>query len=173
MHSCLRPKYKFPLRMAAGKEKEGEGWRGLAGERSARTHPTATISQCLNLTQSVSAGLLCVGIFCIDSNIQYAAYPNVNNACARGEQFAVQVRTLAIFLWMETFIMQHTSHEGCSLLSSRYVKDGCDCCKQSCAVRSPTRAGCDLCVCVHVRTCVRVSKTECVLHSPAQLNSYV
>jgi Amt family ammonium transporter len=36
-------------------------------------------------------GCLCVGIFCTDKNVQYAAYPNVNNACGRGEQFGVQI----------------------------------------------------------------------------------
>eukprot|EP00281_Chroomonas_sp_CCMP1168_P018353 CAMPEP_0206216846 /NCGR_PEP_ID=MMETSP0047_2-20121206/2944_1 /ASSEMBLY_ACC=CAM_ASM_000192 /TAXON_ID=195065 /ORGANISM="Chroomonas mesostigmatica_cf, Strain CCMP1168" /LENGTH=536 /DNA_ID=CAMNT_0053639231 /DNA_START=129 /DNA_END=1739 /DNA_ORIENTATION=+ len=36
-------------------------------------------------------GLLCVGIFCTDVNVQYAAYPNVNDACGRGEQFGVQI----------------------------------------------------------------------------------
>ena len=34
-------------------------------------------------------GLLCSGIFCTDKNVQYAAYPNTNDACARGEQFGV------------------------------------------------------------------------------------
>lgn len=32
-----------------------------------------------------------VGIFCTDVNVQYAAYPNSNDACASGEQFGVQV----------------------------------------------------------------------------------
>jgi Amt family ammonium transporter len=36
-------------------------------------------------------GLLCVGIFCTDANVQYAGYPNVNDACGRGEQFGVQI----------------------------------------------------------------------------------
>eukprot|EP00285_Hemiselmis_virescens_P019701 CAMPEP_0173377256 /NCGR_PEP_ID=MMETSP1356-20130122/455_1 /TAXON_ID=77927 ORGANISM="Hemiselmis virescens, Strain PCC157" /NCGR_SAMPLE_ID=MMETSP1356 /ASSEMBLY_ACC=CAM_ASM_000847 /LENGTH=543 /DNA_ID=CAMNT_0014329907 /DNA_START=16 /DNA_END=1647 /DNA_ORIENTATION=- len=45
-------------------------------------------------------GLLCVGIFCTDANVQYAAYPNVNDACGRGEQFGVQVvGMLAICTW--------------------------------------------------------------------------
>jgi ammonium transporter, Amt family len=45
-------------------------------------------------------GLWAVGIFCIDSNVQYAAYPNVNTACKSGEQFGVQiVGSLAIFAW--------------------------------------------------------------------------
>ena len=45
-------------------------------------------------------GLIATGIFCVDSNVQYAAYPNVNNACARGEQFGVQVvGGLAIIAW--------------------------------------------------------------------------
>ena len=45
-------------------------------------------------------GLWAAGIFCIDSNVQYAAYPNVNNACQTGEQFGVQVvGSLAIFAW--------------------------------------------------------------------------
>lgn len=29
-------------------------------------------------------GLLAPGIFCTDANVQYAAYPNVNNSCGRG-----------------------------------------------------------------------------------------
>jgi ammonium transporter, Amt family len=45
-------------------------------------------------------GLWAVGIFCIDSNVQYAAYPNTNTACKTGEQFGVQiVGSLAIFAW--------------------------------------------------------------------------
>ena len=45
-------------------------------------------------------GLWASGIFCIDSNIQYAGYPNVNTACKSGEQFGVQVvGSLAIFAW--------------------------------------------------------------------------
>ena len=45
-------------------------------------------------------GLLCSGIFCTDKNIQFAAYPGVNNACARGEQFGVQVvGGLCIIAW--------------------------------------------------------------------------
>ena len=45
-------------------------------------------------------GLWAVGIFCIDSNVQYAAYPNTNTACKSGEQFGVQiVGSLAIFAW--------------------------------------------------------------------------
>jgi ammonium transporter, Amt family len=45
-------------------------------------------------------GLWAVGIFCIDSNVQYAAYPNTNMACKTGEQFGVQiVGSLAIFAW--------------------------------------------------------------------------
>ncbi len=36
-------------------------------------------------------GLLATGIFCTDVNVQYAAYPNVNDACRTGEQFGVQV----------------------------------------------------------------------------------
>jgi hypothetical protein len=39
-----------------------------------------------------------VGIFCTDSNIIYAGYPNLNNACARGEQFGVQVRYVLYML---------------------------------------------------------------------------
>jgi len=43
---------------------------------------------------------LAVGIFCTDKNVQYAAYPNVNDACARGEQFGVQlIGVLALALW--------------------------------------------------------------------------
>ena len=45
-------------------------------------------------------GLWAVGIFCIDSNVQYAGYPNVNTACSSGQQFGVQVvGSLAIFAW--------------------------------------------------------------------------
>eukprot|EP00286_Rhodomonas_abbreviata_P001163 CAMPEP_0181288966 /NCGR_PEP_ID=MMETSP1101-20121128/630_1 /TAXON_ID=46948 /ORGANISM="Rhodomonas abbreviata, Strain Caron Lab Isolate" /LENGTH=496 /DNA_ID=CAMNT_0023393155 /DNA_START=94 /DNA_END=1580 /DNA_ORIENTATION=+ len=45
-------------------------------------------------------GLWCVGIFCTDKNVQYAGYPNVNDACGRGEQFAVQVvSSLVIAAW--------------------------------------------------------------------------
>jgi len=45
-------------------------------------------------------GLLATGIFCIDENIQYAAYPNINEACKSGEQFGVQaVGGLAIIAW--------------------------------------------------------------------------
>jgi len=45
-------------------------------------------------------GLVATGIFCIDSNVQYAAYPNVNTACKRGEQLGVQVvGGLAIIAW--------------------------------------------------------------------------
>ena len=45
-------------------------------------------------------GLIATGIFCIDSNVQYAAYPNINDACKRGEQLGVQVvGGLAIIAW--------------------------------------------------------------------------
>jgi Amt family ammonium transporter len=45
-------------------------------------------------------GLLATGIFCTDPNVQYAAYPNVNEACKSGEQFGVQVvGGLAIIAW--------------------------------------------------------------------------
>jgi len=45
-------------------------------------------------------GLLATGIFCTDANVQYAAYPNVNEACKSGEQFGVQaVGGLAIIAW--------------------------------------------------------------------------
>ena len=45
-------------------------------------------------------GLIATGIFCTDANVQYAAYPNVNDACGRGEQFGVQiVGCLAIIGW--------------------------------------------------------------------------
>ena len=45
-------------------------------------------------------GLLATGIFCTDENIQYAAYPNTNEACASGEQFGVQaVGGLVIIVW--------------------------------------------------------------------------
>eukprot|EP00281_Chroomonas_sp_CCMP1168_P023444 CAMPEP_0206226934 /NCGR_PEP_ID=MMETSP0047_2-20121206/8355_1 /ASSEMBLY_ACC=CAM_ASM_000192 /TAXON_ID=195065 /ORGANISM="Chroomonas mesostigmatica_cf, Strain CCMP1168" /LENGTH=497 /DNA_ID=CAMNT_0053650053 /DNA_START=100 /DNA_END=1589 /DNA_ORIENTATION=+ len=46
-------------------------------------------------------GVLCVGIFCTDNAVQYAGYPNVNDACGRGEQFAVQIiGSLAIIGWV-------------------------------------------------------------------------
>jgi len=45
-------------------------------------------------------GLWAAGIFCVDSNVQYAGYPNTNTACKTGEQFGVQVvGSLAIFVW--------------------------------------------------------------------------
>ena len=45
-------------------------------------------------------GVLAPGAFCTDVNIQYAGYPNVNNSCARGEQFGVQVvACLCIVAW--------------------------------------------------------------------------
>ena len=45
-------------------------------------------------------GLWASGIFCMDSNVQYAGYPNENTACKTGEQFGVQVvGSLAIFAW--------------------------------------------------------------------------
>jgi len=45
-------------------------------------------------------GLIAVGIFCTDANVQYAGYPNVNDACARGEQFGVQIiGALVIICW--------------------------------------------------------------------------
>mmetsp|Transcript_14996 Transcript_14996/g.30200 ORF Transcript_14996/g.30200 Transcript_14996/m.30200 type:complete len:341 (-) Transcript_14996:141-1163(-) len=45
-------------------------------------------------------GLWATGIFCTDKNVQYAAYPNVNDACGRGEQFGVQVvGSICIVLW--------------------------------------------------------------------------
>eukprot|EP00918_Siedleckia_nematoides_P008961 GHVU01019614.1.p1 GENE.GHVU01019614.1~~GHVU01019614.1.p1 ORF type:complete len:480 (+),score=77.58 GHVU01019614.1:136-1440(+) len=45
-------------------------------------------------------GLMATGIFCTDGNVQYAAYPNVNDACKRGEQFGVQIiGGLAIIAW--------------------------------------------------------------------------
>jgi len=45
-------------------------------------------------------GLWASGIFCVDSNVQYAGYPNVNTACRSGEQFGVQVvASIAIFVW--------------------------------------------------------------------------
>ena len=56
-------------------------------------------------------GLLATGIFCYDTNIQYAAYPNVNNACSSGEQFGIQVvGGLCIIVWTAatagfTFVM--------------------------------------------------------------------
>ena len=49
-------------------------------------------------------GLLCAGIFCIDSNVQYAAYPGTpNDACKKGEQFGMQiVGGLCIIVWTVT-----------------------------------------------------------------------
>mmetsp|Transcript_52996 Transcript_52996/g.125132 ORF Transcript_52996/g.125132 Transcript_52996/m.125132 type:complete len:525 (-) Transcript_52996:313-1887(-) len=45
-------------------------------------------------------GLLATGIFCTDENVQYAGYPNTNDACGRGEQFAVQlIGVVAIAAW--------------------------------------------------------------------------
>jgi len=46
-------------------------------------------------------GLVATGLFCTDGNVQYAAYPNVNNACGRGEQLGVQlVGCLSIIAWV-------------------------------------------------------------------------
>jgi len=46
-------------------------------------------------------GLLAAGIFCTDENVQYAGYPNVNNACSSGEQFGVQlIGVVAICTWV-------------------------------------------------------------------------
>lgn len=45
-------------------------------------------------------GIWATGIFCTDENVQYAAYPNTNDACGRGEQFGVQVvGSLCIIAW--------------------------------------------------------------------------
>ena len=45
-------------------------------------------------------GSWAVGIFCTDDNVVYAGYPNENDACARGEQFGVQVAgSLVILVW--------------------------------------------------------------------------
>ena len=45
-------------------------------------------------------GAWAVGIFCTDDNVLYAGYPNLNNACGRGEQFGVQVAgSLVILVW--------------------------------------------------------------------------
>jgi len=59
------------------------------------------LSHCPYLFANVSDwGLLATGIFCTDENIQYAAYPNTNEACASGEQFGVQaVGGLVIIVW--------------------------------------------------------------------------
>ena len=44
--------------------------------------------------------LWAAGIFCLDANVQYAAYLNTNNACKTGQQFGVQVvGSLAILAW--------------------------------------------------------------------------
>ncbi len=60
-------------------------------------------------------GVLATGIFCTDANVQYARYPNVNDACKRGEQFAVQIiGVLAIAAWSSSMcaftflVMKHT-----------------------------------------------------------------
>eukprot|EP00961_Rhodomonas_salina_P063032 846739-Rhodomonas_salina.1 len=46
-------------------------------------------------------GVWATGIFCTDANVQYAGYPNVNDACKRGEQFGVQVvGSLTIVAWV-------------------------------------------------------------------------
>lgn len=46
-------------------------------------------------------GLLAVGIFATDENVQYAGYPNTNDAISRGEQFLVQViGAAAILAWV-------------------------------------------------------------------------
>jgi len=48
-------------------------------------------------------GVLATGIFCTDANVQYAGYPNVNDACGRGEQFGVQaVGAIIIIVWSVT-----------------------------------------------------------------------
>ena len=45
-------------------------------------------------------GLWAAGIFCLDANVRYAAYPNTKNACKTGQQFGVQVvGSLAILAW--------------------------------------------------------------------------
>ena len=45
-------------------------------------------------------GVWATGIFCTDKNVQYAGYPNVNEACGSGEQFGVQVvGSLVIAAW--------------------------------------------------------------------------
>jgi len=45
-------------------------------------------------------GVVAAGIFCTDANVQYAGYPNVNNACSSGEQFGVQlIGASSILLW--------------------------------------------------------------------------
>ena len=46
--------------------------------------------------------MLATGIFCIDSNVEYAAYPNAGTckACSTGEQFGVQfIGAIVIFSW--------------------------------------------------------------------------
>jgi len=48
-------------------------------------------------------GLLSVGIFCTDDAVQYAGYPNINNSCSSGRQFATQViGALIIIVWSIT-----------------------------------------------------------------------
>ncbi|EKX37562.1 ammonium transporter [Guillardia theta CCMP2712] len=45
-------------------------------------------------------GIWATGIFCTDKNVQYAGYPNANEACGSGEQFGVQVvGSLVIAAW--------------------------------------------------------------------------
>jgi len=46
-------------------------------------------------------GLMAAGMFCTDANVQYAGYPNVNNACKSGEQFGVQlIGVFVLLLWV-------------------------------------------------------------------------
>lgn len=51
-----------------------------------------------------SWGLLCSGIFCTDQALQYAGYPNANDACASGRQFGTQfIGLLIITSWSAFF----------------------------------------------------------------------
>eukprot|EP00284_Hemiselmis_tepida_P004997 CAMPEP_0174948308 /NCGR_PEP_ID=MMETSP1355-20121228/88720_1 /TAXON_ID=464990 /ORGANISM="Hemiselmis tepida, Strain CCMP443" /LENGTH=496 /DNA_ID=CAMNT_0016195815 /DNA_START=9 /DNA_END=1495 /DNA_ORIENTATION=+ len=45
-------------------------------------------------------GILSVGIFCTDDAVRYAGYPNNNNSCSSGRQFATQlIGCLIIMVW--------------------------------------------------------------------------
>eukprot|EP00961_Rhodomonas_salina_P135528 1823675-Rhodomonas_salina.2 len=53
-------------------------------------------------------GIWATGIFCTDKNVQYAAYPNVNNACGRGEQFGVQVGYVCNYAYCDRLFCTNT-----------------------------------------------------------------
>ncbi len=75
-------------------------------------------------------GLWATGIFCLEANVQYAAYPNVNNACKTGEQFGVQVvGSLAIFAWtvgISTFMFLCIKYSVGMRISSEHEDMGLD-----------------------------------------------